>query len=323
MHPILFTLPWLDFPVRSFGLMLALGFLLGSTIFNKLVARHSKDPAQDVERYGAIPVWVLIGIVLGARLLYVIVEVSRYRSALGAHPLMTNELAVQLGVSTGREYLADPLQMLLVWKGGLVMYGGFIGGIVGGTWCAKRHKLRIRHAVDLGITAGFFGQAVGRIGCLLVGDDFGSRVGDGAKASWLHWRPIVLGDGGEIGPFTIRVPNLTATGHLPEGSLFGDENAGQVLWATQPLMSLKALIVASIALWVLKHRRYEGQVALVAVLIYALMRFAIEFLRGDNIRGVWFDGAISTSQMLSIAGACIATILLLKNWNRRDAPLAA
>ncbi|MBK8180749.1 MAG: prolipoprotein diacylglyceryl transferase [Planctomycetes bacterium] len=73
MHPILFTIPGIDFPVRSFGLMVAAGFLLGTWILGKLVARMSRNPSKDVERYGALPVWVLIGVVLGARAVYVIV----------------------------------------------------------------------------------------------------------------------------------------------------------------------------------------------------------------------------------------------------------
>ena len=42
MHPILFTIPGIDFPVRSFGLMVAAGFLLGTWILGKLVQRGSQ-----------------------------------------------------------------------------------------------------------------------------------------------------------------------------------------------------------------------------------------------------------------------------------------
>jgi len=285
MHPILFEIPGVGFPVRSFGVMLALGFLLGAHLFSRLIAKHSNDPAKDVERYGAIPTWVLVGLVIGARLLYVVVEISR-------------------GSEQGHQFLANPLTILAVWQGGLVMYGGFLGAAVGGLWCARRRGLRVFHAADVGIVAGFFGQAVGRIGCLLVGDDYGSPVPE----RWAHL-PF---------PLTVRAPDP-----LPAQSLFGEENAGKLLWATQPMMSIKALIVACIALWLLKRRRYEGQVALTAVLVYAVLRFVVELFRGDAVRGVWFQGQLSTSQLISIVAGGFAAALLFKNWKRRDAAAAA
>jgi len=49
MHPMLFELPG-GLPVRCFGLLLALGFLLGSWVFSRLVARHGIDPMRDVVR---------------------------------------------------------------------------------------------------------------------------------------------------------------------------------------------------------------------------------------------------------------------------------
>jgi phosphatidylglycerol:prolipoprotein diacylglycerol transferase len=284
MHPILFTIPGIDFPVRSFGLMVAAGFLLGTWILGKLVQRGSPNPAKDVERYGALPVWVLIGVVLGARLLYVIVEVSR-------------------GSETGHEYLAKPWTILAVWEGGLVMYGGMFGGMLGGVWCARRARIPIGNALDLGVVAAFFGQAVGRIGCLLVGDDYGAVVPE-------RWRDLPF-------PITLHVPDP-----LPEQSLFGAANAGQVLWATQPMMTIKALVVACLGLYVLKRRRYAGHAALVMVLAYAILRSLVELLRGDEIRGVWFGGALSTSQLISIVSGLVALGLLVHWRGRRDATIA-
>lgn len=276
MHPILFELPG-GFPIRSFGVMLALGFLLGSWILTRLVLRFSVDPERDVETYGAIPVWVLVGVVAGARLAYVAVEVAK-------------------GSQVGQGFVSDPFSVLFVWQGGLVMFGGMFGGMAAGAWCARRHRLPVAHAVDLGVTAAFFGQALGRVGCLLVGDDYGAVVPEA-------YRDLPF-------PITLRVPEV-----LPEQSLFGAENAGEVLWATQPWMTINALAIGLIALWLLGRRRYPGQVALVVVVLYSITRFVIESFRGDSVRGTWFDGAISTSQLVSIvagAGALVLLVLLRK-----------
>src|SRR5687768_3558589 len=127
MHPILFEIPGIGFPIRSFGVMVALGFLLGSYLFTRLVAKYSDDPERDVPLYGSVTTWVLIGVLAGARLMYVVVEIARESE-------------------TGREYLAHPLQILAIWKGGLVMYGGFLGALAAGMWCAKRRGLDVLHA---------------------------------------------------------------------------------------------------------------------------------------------------------------------------------
>jgi hypothetical protein len=74
--PILFKIPWLDFPIRSFGVMLAIGFLVapGSSAGSRALRRR---PEGRSARYSRITVWVLVGVVIGARLMYVIVEMAR------------------------------------------------------------------------------------------------------------------------------------------------------------------------------------------------------------------------------------------------------
>jgi phosphatidylglycerol---prolipoprotein diacylglyceryl transferase len=280
MLPILFKIPGLEFPIRSFGVMLATGFLVASWLLGKLAERYGDDPKGDPVRFSRITVWVLVGIVIGARLMYVVVEIAR-------------------GSGVGQEFVSNPLKIFAVWEGGLVMYGGLFGAIIGGTWCAHRERLRVLHVFDLGIVPGFIGVAIGRIGCLLVGDDYGRVVPD-------RFQHLPF-------PITLRVPDP-----LPEASLFGIENAGKLLWATQPWMSIKDLIVAFVAWQVLKRRRYAGQVALWGLLVYAVLRSVVEAFRGDEVRGVWFGGAVSTSQLVSAVMGFVVVVLLVRNRGRRD-----
>src|SRR6185295_9639935 len=97
------------------------------------------------------------------------------------------------GYGVGREFLSNPLKIFAVWEGGLVMYGGMFGAITFGMWAAKREKLRPLNALDIGMVAGFVGLAIGRVGCLLVGDDYGRVV----PAKYAHL-PF---------PITLRVPS--------------------------------------------------------------------------------------------------------------------
>lgn len=278
MHPILFTVPGIDFPVRSFGVMVVLGFLLGSHAYAVLGNRYAKDRVREAPGYAAVPLWVLIGILLGARAMYVIVEILR-------------------DSETGRSYLANPLRVFAYWEGGLVMYGGAFGGIALGLVCAKRYSMRLWHALDLGMVAGMLGYAVGRVGCLLVGDDFGRIVPP-------EHRDLPF-------PITLRVPEV-----LHPQSLFGEENAGQTLWATQPWMSANGLFLFAVGLFLLRRRRWEGQVAATILLLYSIDRFAIEQFRGDELRGIWFGG-LSTSQIVSLVLGTICLAILVKN-RRRD-----
>jgi len=280
MHPTLFEIPGTHWPIRSFGVMVVIGFLLGARVLTRIGARYAVDPEQEEAGFAAIPVWALIGVLVGARMMYVVVEVLQ-------------------GSVVGQEYLENPFKVFAYWEGGLVMYGGLLGGVASGVWCAKRHGLRVLHALDIAFVGAFVGLAAGRLGCLLVGDDYGRIVPEN-----LRHLPF---------PVTIRVPEI-----LPERSLFGADNAGQVLYATQIWMSANAILLALFGHWLLKRRRYAGQVTLWSLLLYAITRSTIEMFRGDRIRGLWFGDRISTSQVISIAIGLLCLFLLLRCRGRRE-----
>ncbi len=294
MHPVLFGF------LPTFGLMVATGFLVGIWLWGRLLRRFGEDPARDPERAADISVWLLAGVIGGARLMYVGVEATRYfatektpamRAYLGERgpsaALTPEELAGARRIAVGHDFVHDPIQVLFVWQGGLVMYGGFAGAMLLGTWAARRRGLSPWNALDTGLVGGFVGQAIGRVGCLLVGDDYGSVVPE--KYAHLPF------------PITLRVPSAEWLAANPK-SLFEPELAGKVLWATQPWMSVNALLVAGVAYLVLRRRRALGQVAGVVLIQYSLTRAAIEAFRGDAVRGVWFGGAVSTSQILAVLG---------------------
>ncbi|MEO0662658.1 MAG: prolipoprotein diacylglyceryl transferase family protein, partial [Planctomycetota bacterium] len=75
MHPVLFEI--FGLPLRSFGLMVVLGFLLGSHLFAKLGHKYALDQRREAPGFQAVPLWILAGIMLGARAMYVIVEILR------------------------------------------------------------------------------------------------------------------------------------------------------------------------------------------------------------------------------------------------------
>jgi phosphatidylglycerol---prolipoprotein diacylglyceryl transferase len=169
MHPVLFEIHGVpgigDIKLRAFGLMVAIGFLLASQwLWPRLLRRHGLEPEKDVLRVPAVAFWVLIGVLLGGRAMYVVVEVARHLSGATGFD------------SFGALVLERPWKAFFIWEGGMAMYGGFAGAVLAGSWAAKKHGLDLANGLDTGLTAGFLGQAIGRVGCLLVGDDYGRIV---------------------------------------------------------------------------------------------------------------------------------------------------
>src|SRR6185503_19842398 len=86
------------------------------------------------------------------------------------------------------------------------------------------------------------------------------------------------------------------------------------LHPTQLYESFAMLIVFGLLFWLHKRKRFDGQVILVYVLLYSIIRFAIEFVRDDprgDILGLTTLTGLSTSQIISLVVSIVALILLI------------
>lgn len=261
MWPILFRIPlpeflcrWLgasEIPIRSFGVLMALGMIAGIGMAMRLSRRFGADPQGDPGRIARIAIWLVLGILAGGRILYVFIHPDFFRD--------------------------DLLRVLRFWEGGMVFYGGFFLCFLLGIWRAPQLGLDLWKSADILTVAGMLGYGIGRIGCLLLGDDYGREIEHPGGIPW-----------------ALRVPDP-----LPEGSLFGEANAGKWLHPAQIYMSICGFSLAGIGLWLLPRKRYDGQVCGILILLYAIARFVIEFYRGDDLeRGFW--GPFSISQWISM-----------------------
>jgi phosphatidylglycerol:prolipoprotein diacylglycerol transferase len=242
-------------PVRSFGLMVVFGLMVG----NYFATKYCRKVGIADEVMANLLLVFIVSLMLGARALYVVVNWHQFSD--------------------------DPMSMFAIQKGGMVYYGSFIGILIGLFAFVKITKTPARNLMDVTAIGAAIGMAVGRVGCLLVGDDYG-RVCD------------------ESFPLAIKVPT-----HSEPGSLFGlvisPDNGnlaglmqGKWLHPTQIYMSLNALALFFLLRWVWSKRQFPGQVAAVFFLYYAVSRSVIEHYRGDDLRG--FVGTLSTSQFISI-----------------------
>jgi phosphatidylglycerol:prolipoprotein diacylglycerol transferase len=146
------------------GVFTAVGILFGVWLSLRLVrGRFSEEDGTSVATWG-----VVFGIV-GARLVAVI---DRWQF-----------------------YLADPLQILLIWTGGIAIWGGAIGGVLGGLFVAVRRNLPIGFGADAAAPGIALGFAIGRIGDIINGEHWATACEAplGVCVGFTH--PDTLGQG--------------------------------------------------------------------------------------------------------------------------------
>ena len=258
MHPTLFHIG--DFPIGTFGLMVAVGFLLGI----QYVVRAARRIPVAPERIYDLSLAIMIAALVGSRIAYLIVEWDWF--------------------------VQEPLALLFS-RQGYVFYGGFIGAVVIVIVLARRWSLPVRSLADAFAPGVALGHVFGRIGCYLNG------CCHGTLCSLDH-------------PLT-RFPRVLD----PHGVIIGSpaflEQLGQDLVTESDLVALPVhptqLYEAAgvLILFLILHGLYSrvkwppGMLFLLYAVAYAVLRFGIEFLRGDP-RGWVIPNVISTSQGIAL-----------------------
>ena len=161
MYPILFNFG--PFIISSFGVMMVIAFLLGNYLLRRDVVALGYDPiiAEDITFRAAI------GGILGAKVYYLIETIPTGQAADNINGLI-EIIAGIFTLSGGR--IASGIQNF---GAGLVFLGGLIGGVVAISWYVYRKKLNWLEIADLAAPFLVLGHGIGRIGCFLVGDDYG------------------------------------------------------------------------------------------------------------------------------------------------------
>ncbi len=187
---------------------------------------------------------------------------------------------------------------LLFDRSGLVWYGGFILGALGVIWMMRRRRLPAWPMADVAAPALALGYAVGRIGCFLVGDDYG-------RPTDLPWGIA----------FPVGLPETTA-GNLRE--MFGvavpesiPDSTLMRVHPTQLYETAMALAIWGFAIWLFKRRLQPGTVALTVLALLAVERFLVELVRAKDDR---FFAGFTLAQVISIV---VFLIVLGFAWYRR------
>jgi phosphatidylglycerol:prolipoprotein diacylglycerol transferase len=200
------------FEITSFGLMVAIGALTGLWLFRRELL-HAKLPADAVDA----AVWGLFGGLLGAKLLWTFEHMGE----------------------------GEPFTSLLFSRGGMSWFGGFVGGVGAALLVMRVRRWPVIPLVAAATPALAVGHAIGRVGCLLVGDDYG--------------RPSDL-------PWAIAFPEGLPPTDAP----------------VHPTQIYEAIPLLLIALLLIRWRRHGlGDVAVLGryLVMTGSLRFAIEFIR--------------------------------------------
>ncbi len=235
-----------NFEITTFGLMMFLAFIIGGWVLAKQFRRYgiSEELASSLVVGGAL------GGIIGAKIYYAILF-QDWR--------------------------------LLFERAGLVWYGGLIGGFLVCSWLVWRNKADFLTATDAGAPALSIGYAIGRIGCFLVGDDYG-RPTDA-------WYGIAFPKGAP--PTTAQA--LREFGAPVDPSLPPD--AILRVHPTQLYETLAALVMFGVLMWLNKRPHRRGLAWGLFCVMLGVERFLVEIVRAKDDR---FLGPFTVAQLISV-----------------------
>ena len=257
MYPILFQFG--SFTISSFGVMMVIAFLLGNYLLRIDVVAEGYDAiiADDIIFRAAI------GGILGAKFYYLIENIPTGQAANNINGLIN----IIAGIFTlNGERIAFGIQNF---GAGLVFLGGLVGGMAAVSWYIYRKNLNWFKIADLAAPFLVLGHGIGRIGCFLVGDDYGI--------------PTNL-------PWAIAFPN-----GLPPTNI-----------AVHPTQ-LYEMSAYFIIFFYLRYRKrnqtFSGEIIFEYLFLGGLSRFMVEFIRTNTKYIFGLSGAQYLSILMMVIGA--------------------
>ncbi len=164
MYPVLFQLG--NFELRSYGVFVALAFIVGLWVSSKEAERKGLDPSL-VQNFA---LYALIGGIVGARIYFVLFSDPGY-------------------------FLQNPWQILAIWRGGIGVIGALLGGFLAAVWYWRKKELSFWPFADALAPGIPLGQTIGQFACLLNGDSYG-------KPTDLPWA-ITYTDSRSLAPLNV------------------------------------------------------------------------------------------------------------------------
>ena len=250
MSPVAFTIGNIE--IRWYSIFIAISVLIA---YIMIMSECSRFKIKKEFAFNMI-FWTLIFGIIGARLYYVLFNLSYYKT--------------------------NPLEILMIWKGGLAIHGGIIFGLITLTIYCRKYNMKVGKMLDIVVVPLILGQAIGRWGNFFNGEAYGSIVDYHTLAN------IKI-----IPQFVIDNMYINGSYHLP---MFYFES----LWC----------LLGFIILLILRRRKYikEGQIFGFYLIWYGIARSIIEIFRTDSLMLGNIKVAIVISILMVIVGIIIESI---------------
>lgn len=239
IDPVLVSIGPLE--IRYYGLAYAIGFLLMYWYLQRK-KDQLKLTKKDVENYMVL---LAVGVILVARLFYIVVYNFQF-------------------------YKENPLEMFMLWHGGLSFHGGLLGGFLATYWFCRRKKLSLLKLADVILIPLSFALFLGRIANFLNGELYGRITSV---------------------PWAVKFPNVDGFRH-----------------PSQLYEAAKNLVIGFSLLAIQKKNLRDGMLFALFLILYGVMRFAIEFLREPEIVLV----GLTMGQILSMLTTLVGIIIILR-----------
>jgi len=275
MYPVLFTIG--DFSISTFGIMIVAAFLSANYILRKDFKKYGYNPDEADE----IIFRAALGGILGAKLYYLVENIGNgsYDNIYGLYNILLGIISLDTAlISSGIQNFGA----------GLVFLGGLIGGLIAVSVYINKKSMDWFSTADILAPLVILGHGIGRIGCLLVGDDYG-------VPSNLPWA-ISFPDGS---------PPSTAYYISQAGYQFNEYIPPDTVLSVHPTQVYEMLLYFLIFIFLrrlLQKDHIKGEVFMNYLFLGGLSRFFIEFYRLNP--KYYFD--LSGAQYISIVMIVIA-----------------
>ena len=266
MHTAFFKIG--SFTIHWYGVMMALGFLAALLNWHFL----GKKEGRRLDYCSDLLFWIMLSGIIGARIAYV--------------------------ASNFRYFIDNPAEIIRIDRGGLIYYGGFLaaGGAI--VVFARVHKEKISGLFDFVITAVPLAHAFGRIGCFLHGCCFGKvchsfpavRFPITSPAAWKHHAEGLIANERverlmtavkdwrmSKSELTEKVRDLVESGAISRTDALSLPVHPVQLYESALNIFIYILLIQSY-----RHRQSSGRTLALYLISYPIVRFSMEFLRGDE-----------------------------------------
>lgn len=233
-------------PIKSWGILVAIGFMAGLFLAKK---RAEKKGISSEELYDIALILLISGLIFG-RFVFILFDL--------------------------KYYISNPVQLIMIQNGGMSIHGSLIGGFAATYIYCRRKGISILKLGDVVAPSILLGQAIGRIGCFLNGDDYGFIT------------KSFLG---------VRFPNIGGPPRHP----------------TQLYETFFDLIAFGLIIFLGKKVKKDGQLFFIASIFYFVIRIFVEVFRDDMVILFWKVTWGEAASAIAVIASIIALFFIYKN----------